>query len=133
MAGLYTGASGFGLKANSLSDRSPNPSVPVGRLFVRMSGIRPIVFQALRPSKDPYMLAAVLENGRTMGMQAFECYPEDVRNPASQSALAAAKRTMSARSQRNQNFNVALAFGGLGTGSHLIGVLPLLFRLTSRG
>jgi hypothetical protein len=97
MADLYTGASGFGFKANSLSDRFPNPSVPVGRLFVRMSGIRPIVFQALRPSKDPYMLAAVLENGRTMGMQAFECYPEDVRNPASQNALAAANRAMSAR------------------------------------
>jgi hypothetical protein len=97
MADLYTGASGFGFKANSLSDRFPNPSVPVGRLFVRMSGIRPIVFQALRPSKDPHMLGAVLENGRTMGMQAFECYPEDVRNPASQSALAASNRAMSAR------------------------------------
>jgi hypothetical protein len=97
MFDLYTGASGFGLKTNNLSERFPNPSVPVGRLLLRMSKTRPLVFQALRVSRDPSALAAVLENGRTMGMQAFECYPEDVRNPASQNALAAANRAMSAR------------------------------------
>jgi hypothetical protein len=97
MFDLYSQASGFGLKTDNLSDHFPSPSVPVGRFLLRMSRTRPIVFQALRPSKDPYLLAAVLENGRSMGMQAFECYPEDVRNPASQSVLAAANRAMGAR------------------------------------
>ena len=96
MFDVYTGASGFGLKTNNLSDHFPNPSVPVGRLLLRMSRTRPIVFQALRPSKDPYLLTAVLENGERMGMQAFECYPKDAGNPASQSVLAAANRAMGA-------------------------------------
>lgn len=97
MFDLYTGASGFGLKTDNLSDHFPNLSVAVGRLLLRTSRTRPIVFQALRPSKDRYLLAAVLENGGSMGMQAFVCYPEDFRNPASQSVLAAANRAMGAR------------------------------------
>jgi hypothetical protein len=97
MADLYTETSGFGFKANNLSVRFPNPSVPVGRFFLRMSKTHPIVFQALRPANDPNILAAVLENGRRMGMQAFECYPVDVSAPASQAVLAAANRAMRAR------------------------------------
>ena len=97
MFDLYTGASGFGLKTDNLSDHFPNLSVPVGRLLLRMSRTRPIVFQALQPSKDPYRLTAVLENGESMGMQAFECYPKDASNPASQGVLAAANRAMRAR------------------------------------
>jgi hypothetical protein len=97
MFDLYTGASGFGLKMDNLSDHFPNPSIPVGRLLLSMSRSRPIVFQALRPSIDPNLLTAVLENGRSMGMQAFECYPGDVRNPASQAVLAAANHAMGAR------------------------------------
>jgi hypothetical protein len=96
MLDLYTSASGFGLKADNLSDHFPNPSVPVGRLFLGLSRTRPVVFQALRPSIDPNLLATVLENGRSMGMQAFECYPGDIRNPASQAVLAAANRAMGA-------------------------------------
>jgi hypothetical protein len=97
MVDLCTGASGFGFKTDNLSDRFPNPSVPVGRLLLRMSRTRPVVFQALRVSRDPSLLAAVLENGQTMGMQAFECYPDDVGTPATQGVLAAANRAMGAR------------------------------------
>lgn len=97
MFNLYEGASGFGFKTDNLSDHFPNISVPLGRLLLSGSRTRPVVFQALRPSTDPNLLAAVLENGRSMGMQAFECYPGDVRNPASQAVLAAANRAMGAR------------------------------------
>jgi Beta-galactosidase len=97
MAGLYKSGSGFGFKADNLFVFFPNPSVPVGRFFQRMSKTRPVVFQALRPARDPYTLAAVLENGRRMGMQAFECYQTDVNNPASQPVLAAANRAMAER------------------------------------
>jgi hypothetical protein len=97
MFDLYTGASGFGLKMDNLSDHFPNPAIPVGRLLLSLSRTRPIVFQALRPSIDPNLLAAVLENGRSMGMQAFECYPGDVDSPASQAVLAGANHAMGAR------------------------------------
>jgi len=97
MIDLYTRASGFGLKANTLSPSYPNPSSPVGQTMLRMSRTRPIVFQALRPSKDPRMLAAVLETGERMGMQAFECYPIDANDPASQGVLAAGNRAMRGR------------------------------------
>jgi len=97
MVDLYTRASGFGVKANTLSASFPNPSSPVGQLMLRMSKTRPVVFQALRASKDARMLAAALENGESMGMQAFECYPIDASDPASQGVLAAANRAMRAR------------------------------------
>jgi hypothetical protein len=96
MLDLYTSTSGFGFKIDNLSDHFPKPSVPAGRLLLNMSRTRPVVFQALRPSFDPNLLAAVLENGRSMGMQAFECYSDDVGNPASQAVLAAANRAMGA-------------------------------------
>jgi hypothetical protein len=94
MLDLYTSASGFGLKTDNLSDHFPNPRVPVGRLLLRMSKTRALVFQALRASNDPHLLTAVLENGESLGMQAFECYPTDVDNPANQAVLAAANRAM---------------------------------------
>ena len=97
MADLYTRASGFGLKANTLSASYPNPSSPVGQMMLRMSRTRPVVFQALRASRDPRLLAAVLENGERMGMQAFECYQKDVSDPASQAVIAAADRAMGTR------------------------------------
>jgi hypothetical protein len=96
MADLYTRAGGFGFKTDNLFAFFPNSSVPMGRFFLRMSRTRPVVFQALRPARDPDTLAAVLENGRSMGMQAFECYQNDVSDAASQSVLAAANRVMGA-------------------------------------
>lgn len=96
MADIYKAPGSFGFKADSLSAFFPNTSVEEGQLSLSMSKTRPIVFQALRPTKDPYALAAVLENGKRMGMQAFECYQGDASNPASQAALAAANRAMGA-------------------------------------
>jgi Beta-galactosidase len=96
MADIYKAPGSFGFKADSLSAFFPNTSVEEGQLSLSMSKTRPIVFQALRPVKDPYALAAVLENGQRMGMQAFECYQGDASNPASQAALAAANRAMGA-------------------------------------
>jgi hypothetical protein len=97
MADLYTASGNFGFKADSLSASFPNPSVQEGQVSLNMSRTRPIVFQALRPVNDPNTLAAVLENGQTMGMQAFECYQGDTRNSASQAVLAAANRAMGGR------------------------------------
>lgn len=96
MADVYKTAGTFGFKADSLSAFFPNTSVEEGQLALSMSPTRPVVFQALRPSKDPAALEAVLANGQRMGMQAFECYQGDARNPASQSVLAAANRAMGA-------------------------------------
>ncbi|MBV8101329.1 MAG: hypothetical protein JOZ31_19465 [Verrucomicrobia bacterium] len=97
MADLYTESGGFGFKADNLFVFFPNPGVPLGRLALRMSRSRAVVFQALRPAHDPYTLDAVIENGRRMGMQAFECYQNDVSDPACQAVLAAANRAMGAR------------------------------------
>lgn len=58
-----------------------------GKSTLRMSKTRPIVFQALRPSKDARMLAGALEDGERIGMQAFGCYPIDASDPASQGVL----------------------------------------------
>ena len=97
MADLYTESGGFGFKADNLFVFFPNPGVSPGRLALRMSRSHPVVFQALRPAHDPYTLAAVLENGRRIGMQAFECYQNDVSDPACQAVLAAANRAMGGR------------------------------------
>ena len=97
MADVYKTPGTFGFKADSLSAFFPNTSVEEGQLALSMSKTRPVVFQGLRPVRDPNELAAVLANGQKMGMQAFECYQGDVRNPASQSVLAAANRAMGAR------------------------------------
>jgi Beta-galactosidase len=94
MADIYKAPGSFGFKADSLSAFFPNTSVEEGQLSLSLSKTRPIVFQALRPTKDPSALAAVLENGQRMGMQAFESYQGDASNPASQAALAAANRAM---------------------------------------
>jgi Beta-galactosidase len=97
MADLYKSPGNFGFKANSLSALFPNTSVEEGQVALRLSKTRPVIFQALRPVKDANALAGVLENGERMGMQVFECYQGDARNPASQAVLAAANRAMGAR------------------------------------
>lgn len=97
MTDLYKASGNVGFKADSLSGFFPNPSVQEGQVSLNLSRTRPIVFQALRPVNDPNTLAAVLENGQRMGMQAFECYQGDARDPASQAVLAVAKRAMGAR------------------------------------
>jgi Beta-galactosidase len=96
MADLYKLPGNFGFKANSLSAFFPNTSIEEGQVALRLSKTQPIVFQALRPAKDPNALAGVLKNGERMGMQAFECYQGDARDPASQAILAAANREMGA-------------------------------------
>jgi hypothetical protein len=96
MADIYDVPGNFGFKADSLSRFFPNTSVQEGQISLKMSKTRPVVFQGLRPVKDPNELAAVLANGQTMGMQAFECYQGDARNPAGQEVLARANQAMRA-------------------------------------
>jgi hypothetical protein len=97
MAHLYSTAGGFGFKADNLFVYFPNPAVSLGRISLGMARSRPVVFQALRPAQDPYVLAAVLDNGRRIGMQAFECYQKDVSNPACQAVLSAVNHSMGTR------------------------------------